>query len=303
MSYILEALRKVEQQRDQVQAHGLLSPRRYYGDMSAASMPRLLFVVGSVSGAVLSVALLIYLTVDYKYSQPPAAAAQIALSGTGKEHTAFLPDRRDEHFAGTQGGIPPLAPMPQPESSHQAPAREVLGQDRQEVPPRSDGETKPVQEKKPTSDQPAAPPRDQHNEVTAVHKAPRRNPVKEIAPHRAATPAPERLARADVTRTPQPQPVKKQPSPPVQATAPATAPSPVDETELPAVLPPQLQSIAPRLSIDGFVFSPDPTQRVVIINMKLYSEGQITPDGITVEAIRQNYVICSYQGQRFRLLR
>ncbi len=99
-------------------------------------------------------------------------------------------------------------------------------------------------------------------------------------------------------------PVKEQALPPEGMESPAEKGKATSgEPELLSSLSPQLQSIVPKLSIDGFVYSLDPKQRVVIINMKFYNEGQRTPDGVVVEAIRQDDIICSYQGQRFRLSR
>jgi general secretion pathway protein B len=59
----------------------------------------------------------------------------------------------------------------------------------------------------------------------------------------------------------------------------------------------------PHLHIDIHVYSENPAQRFVFINMRRYDEGQATSEGPRVERITPLGVVMDYQGQRFFLSR
>lgn len=56
---------------------------------------------------------------------------------------------------------------------------------------------------------------------------------------------------------------------------------------------------APR--IDVHVFAQDPARRFVLIELRKYHEGDRLDSGATVEAIRNDGIVLSYQGQRYRV--
>jgi general secretion pathway protein B len=59
----------------------------------------------------------------------------------------------------------------------------------------------------------------------------------------------------------------------------------------------------PELHLDVHVFATRPAERFVYVNMRKYHEGATLQEGPTVERIRRDGVILSYQGLRFLLPR
>jgi len=59
----------------------------------------------------------------------------------------------------------------------------------------------------------------------------------------------------------------------------------------------------PHLHLDIHVYSGDPAERFVFINMQRYNEGQATREGPAVQRITRDGVVMSHQGQRFFLPR
>jgi len=118
---------------------------------------------------------------------------------------------------------------------------------------------------------------------------------------------------------PAPEPVKIEstPKPAVQepvmaAAAPAQPqvvqpPRPAVEAEPPALpvwpqIPTHLfQQLSGNLRLDVHVFSDQPQERFVLINMKKYREGEKLQDGPQLDEITAEGVIMSFRGQQFRL--
>jgi general secretion pathway protein B len=59
----------------------------------------------------------------------------------------------------------------------------------------------------------------------------------------------------------------------------------------------------PELHLDVHVYSTNPAERFVYINMRKYHEGASLQEGPTVERIRRDGVVLNYQGLRFVLPR
>jgi len=59
----------------------------------------------------------------------------------------------------------------------------------------------------------------------------------------------------------------------------------------------------PHMHLDIHVYSGDPAERFVFINMRRYNEGNATQEGPKVERITRTGVVMSYQGQQFLLTR
>lgn len=59
----------------------------------------------------------------------------------------------------------------------------------------------------------------------------------------------------------------------------------------------------PHMHVDIHVFSPDPAERFVFVNMRRYNEGDATQEGPRIERITNDGVVMDYQGQRFFLAR
>ena len=57
------------------------------------------------------------------------------------------------------------------------------------------------------------------------------------------------------------------------------------------------------MHLDIHVWSGNPAERFVFINMRRYNEGQATQEGPRVERIARDGVVMDHQGQRFFLSR
>lgn len=68
-------------------------------------------------------------------------------------------------------------------------------------------------------------------------------------------------------------------------------------------LPVKFQRELPTLKINLFVYSNDPDDRFVLVNMSRYVTGQKIEDGPQIMEIRPDSLALSYRGQNFRILR
>ena len=84
------------------------------------------------------------------------------------------------------------------------------------------------------------------------------------------------------------------PRPAVKADAPALPVWPQIPTHL-------FQQLSGNLRLDVHVFSDQPQERFVLINMKKYREGEKLQDGPQLDEITAEGVIMSFRGQQFRL--
>jgi len=90
-----------------------------------------------------------------------------------------------------------------------------------------------------------------------------------------------------------------------EAPARSAAPAPESRRSLPTYQDLQLRgelSLAP-MHIDIHVYSEDPAERFVFINMRKYTQGNKTTEGPVVESINADGVTLSHQGRRFNLPR
>lgn len=107
-------------------------------------------------------------------------------------------------------------------------------------------------------------------------------------------------AEAPVTPEPVAEPL---PFLPPLVLEPEPAAAPEDDVPLLSTLPYRFQTTVPKLVNNAQVYAEEPDARFVIINMKKYTEGQHTREGVLVEAIRPHDIVLVYQGQAFRLSR
>ena len=70
-----------------------------------------------------------------------------------------------------------------------------------------------------------------------------------------------------------------------------------------STLPYRFQSTLPKIAINAQAYADEAEARFVIINMKKYREGERTEAGIEVEEIGEEDLVLRYQGQLFRLQR
>lgn len=156
-----------------------------------------------------------------------------------------------------------------------------------------------VSEPAPATRQPQAP----ENTVAAPLPLPEKPPRHEVRPLTTelppATPAPRPAAAsassADASAAP-----PRSTGAPAASTATAT-----EDARLPrfADLVVRGELNVPHMHLDIHVYSGDPAERFVFINMKRYNEGNATQEGPKVERITRTGVVMDYQGQRFLLTR
>jgi general secretion pathway protein B len=99
----------------------------------------------------------------------------------------------------------------------------------------------------------------------------------------------------------------KQSAPKTPVTAPAEEkkPEPAAKTDnkIPFLgeLPDDFRQSVPKMTINVFVFSSDPAERFVVINMAKYKTGQLTSDQVEIKEILPESLIVSYRNQIFRI--
>ncbi|MGR8979064.1 MAG: general secretion pathway protein GspB [Gammaproteobacteria bacterium] len=68
-------------------------------------------------------------------------------------------------------------------------------------------------------------------------------------------------------------------------------------------MPDEFRHSMPRMTINVFVFTPEPSERFVMINMVKYKVGQKTYDGIEIKDIRKQSLVAGYNGRTFQIER
>ena len=83
----------------------------------------------------------------------------------------------------------------------------------------------------------------------------------------------------------------------------APAPSPATDARLPtlAELPDALRRELQPLSLGGLVYAEQPAQRIVIVNGQVFHEGDKPLPDLLVQQIRLKSVVFGFRGQRFEL--
>lgn len=149
------------------------------------------------------------------------------------------------------------------------------------------------------------------------------------APVVSAPPAPAQPAATVPAPAPAPQvallpappdarPATK-PEPPTRAAArtnaqvrpaplPAAAPAPVSATA-PAEdtargfndLPEQVRREVPKVVFGGYIYSPNPADRLLLVDKMLRREGEEVAPGLVLEKLLPNAAVMNYRGQRYRV--
>jgi general secretion pathway protein B len=83
----------------------------------------------------------------------------------------------------------------------------------------------------------------------------------------------------------------------------AAPPPPPEEIPLFKDLPYSFRNSAPHMAINVFVYDIKPEDRFVVLNMTKYKVGQTTKDSVEIKEIRPDGVIASYGGRVFRIER
>ena len=121
-------------------------------------------------------------------------------------------------------------------------------------------------------------------------------------PSSPPSPATEVLPAAPPAPPPSAAPPARE-SPKVAATVTAYPPVPAasapDRLLSLAELPADVQRDLPKLAITGGVYSPTPTQRLLIVNGQVLNEGAEAAPGVLLEQIRPKTAVLNFRGYRY----
>lgn len=90
--------------------------------------------------------------------------------------------------------------------------------------------------------------------------------------------------------------VAARPAPPAPAPAPAEPVYP-SLRELPEAIAREL----PQVSIGGYIYSPNPADRLLLIDKVLRHEGEEVAPGLTLEKLLPKAAVMNYRGYRYRV--
>jgi general secretion pathway protein B len=246
MSYILEALKKAQAERQLGNAPDIHTPAPTQVPAAAAKANRKPLLIGlgvglALAGLVAGIVL--------RTKTPPPAPAVLA------QTTPAV-------------ALPPAPSAPVVVAADAAPARPVHA-----APPAR------------VSEAPAAPP---------VSTPPPRVAAASPKPSRAAArdPAPEAVYLPAPARTPEPAPA-----------AAVRAPEPVQEENLRTLqqLPDAIQREVPKVAVGGYIYSPNPADRLLLIDKTLRREGEEVAPGLVLERLMPKYAVMNYRGTRYRV--
>lgn len=131
--------------------------------------------------------------------------------------------------------------------------------------------------------------------------APARAPtLAAIAPAPRVEPAPLPAPKREIALAPVPAPA---PAPAaIAAAAPPAATLPVDEA-VPAMrdLPEPIQRQIPPIAIGGYIYSKNPSDRLLLIDKVLRHEGEELAPGLVLEKLQPKAAIFSFKGYRYRV--
>lgn len=271
MSYILEALRKADAERERERGsvpdlHAqLLPPGVSEAEVATARSALPLWLgLGVLLAAVAGAAWLVWIRDD----RPPAVPSPPgSLAAPGAMPPPAL----------ARGEAPAPAPALPPSS-----------------PPSSPASSQSAAPAAPSSLPPAVPP----TQTEPAASPPARSPAPKVfakarEPAKASAAASGPLAR----------PTAALPAGPKAAAAAPKAEAPAPPVRVPALaeLPGDLRQQVPALTIGGSVYSPQASARMVVINGQVFQEGSSLAPELKLEQIRPKTAVFSIRGQRFEV--
>lgn len=270
MSYILDALKKADAERERGSVPGLHSQPlgQVDDDEDAASRRPVPPAMWLVAGA--GICLIAVLSWQL-LSQPAAPAAEPAAAPMGTTQAPpdqnSQPARADSMPAGVEQRAPqapqsPLVTTPPPMPAERPPAIA------QHAPPPSPAVTPTQAPPEQVLTQPTAPP------AAAVREA----------PARAAAQAPQAA-----------------PKPAAQAAQTAQVAPPATRVPTLSELPDDIKRDLPQLTIGGAMYSDTPSSRMLIINSQVFHEGDQPYQGLVLEEIRLKSAVFKYRGYRYAI--
>jgi len=265
MSYILDALKKADAQRERDPARGIHAQPAVVAGAAHAGESYRNWAWGAGAAAVLAIAWAFWAT----YEDRPSAALPIQT----RSEPAPAPVAAAQAPVVTPASAPVtpavVAAVPLATASSQPVATAVQ-------PPPAAPRIEPVEPKSP------------------LRPVPRARPQLDAAPGPGATVAGPQpgTGRAPVAApSPAPAEVPSAHAAPAAAAPPAAA----DTSVIARGLPPD----APKLAISGGVYSKNPAQRMLIVNGQVFSQGADLGSGVVLEEIRPKAAVLRFNGGRY----
>jgi general secretion pathway protein B len=279
MSYILEALKKAQAERQLGNAPDIHTPAPVAVPAAAAAANRKPLLIGLGAG-VLAAGIAAGLV--WRAKTPAGAPAVLAQAGVAGGQAA-APHAAAEPVAAAAGPVepPPLARPAEP------PAAEPV------APPAAPHKSAPAP-------QPAG-----RVSAAAVAATP-------VAPQPAAAPAAPPRSAAPASTNPPPAPAAARdpvpqavylPAPEPAPAPPVREPDPIVDENLRTLqqLPEAIQREVPRVTVGGYIYSPNPADRLLLVDKMLRREGEELAPGLVLERLRPKYAVMNYRGTRYRV--
>jgi len=288
MSYLLDALRKSEQER-RIGQVPTLEP-----EPTAKEPPRRNhWLIGLIAFLVIiNSAILLYVFLENPDSSQDSGAplAENTKNSAANEAVQTVP------VTGTVEPSPAIKPITATgQPAKHAPksiAEMIAAKDKQKA-AAAQQQAKTVRRAKPKAAKTPAPVSPKESPRTDDNLA---VPVKKKSPTRAVTAKKtekKKRAAAEVTTLRSPPP----------GTPTGSGSRPAGSIPLLRKLPSDIRRKVPTMTINVFVYSERVKERFVIINMAKYKTGDKIENGPVLEAIRPNSLVLRFEGQRFRVER
>ncbi|MBB3223340.1 general secretion pathway protein GspB [Pseudoduganella umbonata] len=142
----------------------------------------------------------------------------------------------------------------------------------------------------------------------AAAQAPVPAPASTPAPAPTATPAPAPAPRVPIETPPAPvavkapEPVVRDEAPPQASAAPKSGESPREEpVQALRDLPEPIRRAIPPVAMSGYMYSPNPADRLVLIDKVLRREGDEVAPGLVLERLEPKGAVFAFRGYRYRM--
>jgi general secretion pathway protein B len=270
MSYILEALKKAQAERQLGNAPDIHTPAPIPVAAAPGAANRKPLLIGlGVGLALAGLAAGIVLRGKAPQGEPAVLAQAGTPAGTNAAPAVALPAAPAVQAAQAAQPAEAAAPLPAQAPSAAPPAAPPVAA------------APPPAVAPPVVSRPAAPPAPR---VAATAPAPSPASAREAVPEPVYLPAP--------ARTPDPAPAAR-----------VRAPDPVLEENLRTLqqLPDAIQREVPKVAVGGYIYSPNPADRLLLVDKTLRREGEELAPGLVLERLMPKFAVMNYRGTRYRV--
>ena len=287
MSYILEALKKAQAERQLGSAPDIHTPAPSHVPAPAAGASRKPLLIGLSAGIVIAG---IAGVLAWRSQAPAPQVAVLASTAP-----AFAPAPTSAPATGTPAASP-SAPAPAAGAPTASPGAAVSAPAPRELPaqaPRQAANAGTAAEAasaaRPASTPPAG---------DAARSRPSTQPEGRAASAARNNPAPASVAASSPDAVYLPAPAARAPDPaPV-----ARALEPAEENlRTLQQLPEAIQREVPRVIVGGYIYSPNPADRLLLVDKMLRREGEELAPGLVLERLMPKYAVMNYRGTRYRV--